>query len=156
MAIPVLTTERLALRGFRESDLDTVAAMESDPEVVRFLGTGAEAGRPRSRAESWTTMALMMGQWALKGYGSFAVEHGGTGAVIGRAGLLHLAGWPEPELAFAFARPAWARASPWRRAAPSCPGPSPPRGRNGSSPVSGPRTTARCGCSPASARCARA
>ena len=51
-------------------------------------------------------MALTMGQWALKGYGSFAVEHSGTGAVIGRAGLLHLAGWPEPELAFAFARPA--------------------------------------------------
>jgi len=109
MPVPVLTTGRLTLRGFRQSDLDAFAAMQADAEVMRFLGTGATAGRPRTRDESWTSMALFMGQWALKGYGSFAVEERATGGFIGRAGILHLAGWPEPELAFAFARAAWGR-----------------------------------------------
>jgi RimJ/RimL family protein N-acetyltransferase len=107
MHVPTLTTERLTLRGFRESDLDAFAAMQADPEVMRHLGVGPAAGKPRTREESWTTMALMMGQWALKGYGTFAVEERATGRFLGRAGILHLAGWPEPELAYAFARPAW-------------------------------------------------
>ncbi len=107
MQIPTLTTQRLTLRGFRESDLDAYAAMQADPEVMRHLGVGADAGRPRTRDESWTSMAVMMGQWALKGYGTFALEETATGTFLGRAGILHLAGWPEPELAYALARQAW-------------------------------------------------
>lgn len=107
MPVPVLTTARLTLRGFRESDLDAYAAMQADAEVMRHLGAGADAGRPRTRDQSWTSMALLMGQWALKGYGSFALEETETGRFIGRAGILHLAGWPEPELAYALARAAW-------------------------------------------------
>jgi RimJ/RimL family protein N-acetyltransferase len=109
MTVPVLATERLVLRGFRESDLDAYAALQADAEVMRHLGTGAGAGRPRTREESWTAMALLMGQWALKGYGSFALEERASGRLIGRAGILHLAGWPEPELAYALAREAWGR-----------------------------------------------
>jgi len=109
MPVPVLTTARLTLRGFRESDLDAYAAIQADPEVMRHLGVGAAAGKPRTRDESWTGMALMMGQWALKGYGSFALEETASGRLVGRAGILHLAGWPEPELAYALAREAWGR-----------------------------------------------
>lgn len=105
--VPVLVTERLLLRGFRESDLDAYAAMQADPEVMRQLGVGAAAGKPRTRDETWTGMALLMGQWALRGYGCFALEERATGRFVGRAGILHLAGWPEPELAFALAREAW-------------------------------------------------
>ena len=107
MQIPTLTTERLTLRAFRESDLDAYAAMQADPEVMRHLGVGPNAGMPRTREESWTSMAVMLGQWALKGYGTFALEETATGTFIGRAGILHLAGWPEPELAYALARHAW-------------------------------------------------
>jgi RimJ/RimL family protein N-acetyltransferase len=109
MTVPVLTTARLTLRGFRESDLDAYAAMQADPEVMRHLGAGPAAGKPRTRDETWTGMALLMGQWALKGYGSFALEETATGRFVGRAGILHLAGWPEPELAYALAREAWGR-----------------------------------------------
>lgn len=109
MDVPTLTTERLLLRGFRQSDLDAFAAMQADEEVMRHLGVGAAAGKPRTRAESWAGMAQFMGQWALKGYGSFALEERATGQFIGRAGILHPEGWAEPELAYALARWAWHR-----------------------------------------------
>lgn len=105
--VPELRTARLVLRGFRESDLDAYAAMQADPEVMRFLGVGPDAGRPRTRAESWAGMAQIMGQWALRGRGLWAVEH--AGALVGRIGLLEPEGWPGPELAYALARPAWGR-----------------------------------------------
>ena len=34
----VISTERLVLRGWRESDLEPWAAMSADPEVRRYLG----------------------------------------------------------------------------------------------------------------------
>ena len=103
--VPVLRTAHLTLRGFRESDLDEFAAMQSDPEVMRHLGVGENAGRPRSRAETWAAMAQFMGQWALRGCGPWAVEH--EGSFIGRVGILRPEGWPAPELAYALARDAW-------------------------------------------------
>jgi RimJ/RimL family protein N-acetyltransferase len=109
MIVPTLTTERLLLRAFRQSDLDAFAAMQADEEVMRHLSVGASAGKPRTRIETWANMAQLMGQWALKGYGSFAVEERATGRFIGRAGILHPEGWAEPELAYALAREAWHR-----------------------------------------------
>lgn len=50
-------------------------------------------------------MATFMGQWALRGCVSWAVEH--QGRCIGRAGVLWPEGWPEPELVYALAREAW-------------------------------------------------
>lgn len=105
MMIPVLTTARLTLRGFLEADLDAFAAMQADPAVMRHLGVGESAGRTRSRAESWVNMATFIGQWALRGCGSWAVEH--QGRCIGRAGILWPEGWPGPELAYALARESW-------------------------------------------------
>jgi RimJ/RimL family protein N-acetyltransferase len=103
--IPVLQTERLVLRAFDEADLDAFAAMQADAEVMRFLGVGPSAGQPRTRAETWASMAGILGQWALRGCGLWAVER--EGRFIGRAGILRPEGWPEPELAYALARDAW-------------------------------------------------
>lgn len=101
--IPTLRTERLTLRAFREGDLDAFATMQADPEVMRFLGTG----QPRSRKETWEGMARALGQWALRGTGLFALEHSESGSFAGRVGILHPEGWPEPEIAYALARPFW-------------------------------------------------
>lgn len=103
--VPVLRTAHLTLRGFRESDLDEFAAMQADPEVMQHLGVGENAGRPRSRNETWAAMAQFMGQWALRGCGMWAVER--EGSFIGRVGILRPEGWPAPELAYALARNAW-------------------------------------------------
>jgi RimJ/RimL family protein N-acetyltransferase len=101
--IPTLRTPRLILRGFRAEDLDAFAAMQANPEVMRYLGTG----QPRSRAETWDGMARVMGQWALRGIGQFALEHAETGQFAGRAGILHPLDWPEPELAYSLDQRFW-------------------------------------------------
>jgi len=97
IAIPTLRTRRLTLRAFRPGDLPAYAAMLGDPAVAKFVGTG----QPRNEAESWETMARMLGQWVLRGTGVFALEH--EGRLAGHAGILHPPAWPGPELAYAVA-----------------------------------------------------
>ncbi len=101
--IPTLRTDRLVLRPFSADDLDAYAAMQANPEVMRFLGTG----ETRSRGETWAAMAGGLGQWALRGYGSFAIEEAASGQFVGRAGILHPYDWPGPELAYALDQPFW-------------------------------------------------
>ena len=102
MDIPTLTTDRLVLRGLRAGDWDDYAAMNADPEVRRWL-----SGTLLSREEAWDQMASFLGQWALRGYGIFAVE--AEGRLAGRVGLLHFTDWPEPELSWTLASPFWGR-----------------------------------------------
>ena len=100
--IPTLVTPRLTLRAFRAGDLDPRATMLADMEVMHFLG-----GKTRSREETWFTMERDLGQWALRGYGFFAVEV--EGGFAGHVGILHLPAWPEPELAWGLASSFWGR-----------------------------------------------
>jgi RimJ/RimL family protein N-acetyltransferase len=100
MDIPTLTTDRLVLRGFRASDWDDYADLNADPKVRQWLG-----GNLLTRQQSWTQMETLLGQWALRGYGVFAVE--AAGRLAGRVGILHPADWPEPELAWTLAAPFW-------------------------------------------------
>ena len=99
--VPTIDTERLTLRGWRESDLDAYAAMMADPEVMRFLG-GAS-----SRGDAWRGMATLIGHWALRGFGLWAVERKSDGALIGRVGIQYPEGWPSTEVAWTLARPYW-------------------------------------------------
>jgi len=70
--------------------------------VRRWLG-----GNLLSREQSWAQMESFLGQWSLRGYGVFAIES--EGRLAGRAGILHPADWPEPELSWALASPLWGR-----------------------------------------------
>jgi RimJ/RimL family protein N-acetyltransferase len=97
-----LTTERLTLRMFRETDLDAYAKICGDPEVMRFLGRHA-----MTRDEAWRNMALILGHWSLRGFGFWAVEEKATGLLIGRVGLWCPEGWPGIELGWALARTSW-------------------------------------------------
>lgn len=100
MTIPTLKTGRLTLRAFRAADWDDYSAIMADPAVREPLG-----GRLLTRQQSWEQMEAFLGQWALRGYGMFAVDLGGR--FIGRVGILHFIDWPEPELAWTLAAPAW-------------------------------------------------
>jgi RimJ/RimL family protein N-acetyltransferase len=100
-----LETERLNLRLFCQSDLDTYAAMCGDVEVMRYLGDG----KPLSRAEAWRHMALIIGHWQLRGFGMWAVEEKGTGRLIGRVGAWFPEGWPGKEIAWTLCRESWGR-----------------------------------------------
>ena len=99
----VLETERLRLRGFRNDDLDTYAAICADPEVMQYIGTGATL----NRTDTWRSMANILGHWQLLGYGMFAIESKATGELMGRAGFLDPPGWPGFEVGWLLGRSHW-------------------------------------------------
>jgi RimJ/RimL family protein N-acetyltransferase len=68
--IPMVETARLRLRAFCAGDLDAYAAMQANPEVMRYLLTGHTA----TRVQVWYTMLTAAGSWALRGYGMWACE----------------------------------------------------------------------------------
>jgi RimJ/RimL family protein N-acetyltransferase len=90
----VIETPRLRLRPFRESDLDALARLNADPEVMRYLG----AGKTLDRAESWRQIALFMGHMELRGYSALAIEERATGEFLGRSGPWFPEGWPMLEV----------------------------------------------------------
>ncbi|HEY3567279.1 MAG TPA: GNAT family N-acetyltransferase [Thermoanaerobaculia bacterium] len=103
--VPVLSTERLRLRGFHAGDLDGYAAMYADREVLRYLvGAG---GEPWDRGRAWRHMAFLLGHWQLRGCGMWAVEHKETGAFLGSVGFADPEGWPGCELAWALSSRWW-------------------------------------------------
>lgn len=105
MMIPILKTERLILRGFQQSDLDAYAEMCADEEVMRYIGTG----KVLSRAESWRSMAAIIGHWYLRGYGLWAVEEQQSGEMIGRIGCWKPEGWIGFEIGWSLRRAFWGR-----------------------------------------------
>lgn len=79
---PELRTERLLLRAFRLEDLPEYTALHQDPNFYRYLG-----GKPHSEEDTWRRMLTIIGQWALLGYGYWALEEHATGRFCGTVGL---------------------------------------------------------------------
>ncbi|HVX38721.1 MAG TPA: GNAT family N-acetyltransferase, partial [Gemmatimonadaceae bacterium] len=105
LQIPELTTERLLLRCFKPDDFEAYAEMMADPDVTRHLGLG----KPLSRADAWRQMAMLIGHWALRGYGVWAVEERATGRFLGRIGCMHQEGFPAFEIAYTLGPWAWSK-----------------------------------------------
>jgi RimJ/RimL family protein N-acetyltransferase len=101
IGVPTLETERLWMRLFRESDVDDYAAMNADPEVMRFHGGTWDRGR------SWRHLAFLIGHWKLADAGMWALEHKRTGEFVGMVGYSEPEGWPGFELAGTLARRWW-------------------------------------------------
>jgi RimJ/RimL family protein N-acetyltransferase len=101
VTVPRLDTERTLMREWREEDLDAFAAMVADPETMRFLGGVG------TREDAWRGIALHVGHWQLRGYGTWAVQRREDGAFIGRVGLWNPEGWPALEVGWTLARGAW-------------------------------------------------
>jgi RimJ/RimL family protein N-acetyltransferase len=98
-----LETRRLLLRPFQERDLDAYARICADPEVMRYIGTGASL----TRDDAWRSMALILGHWQLRGYGMWAAQEKETGALVGRIGFYNPEGWPAFEVGWLIDRPRW-------------------------------------------------
>jgi RimJ/RimL family protein N-acetyltransferase len=78
----MIETENLRLRRPEIGDLEAIHAMRSDLAIVRFLG-----GRALNREEAWHRLTRIVGHWALRGYGMFAVVDKRSGALVGEVGL---------------------------------------------------------------------
>jgi RimJ/RimL family protein N-acetyltransferase len=84
---PVIETERLRMRPFREDDLDDYTAVLQTAGVRRWLHLPDDVGRE----QAWFQMAVWLGQWELRGTGNWVVEEKATGTFVGRVG----SHWPE-------------------------------------------------------------
>ncbi|HEY8203772.1 MAG TPA: GNAT family N-acetyltransferase [Pyrinomonadaceae bacterium] len=89
--MPTIETERLRLRMFRPDDLDDLAAMFADPEVVKYVGEG----KPASREEAAKALDSIIANWSKNGFGRWAAIDKATDAFIGFGGLRSLFGTPE-------------------------------------------------------------
>jgi RimJ/RimL family protein N-acetyltransferase len=79
-----LQTERLSLRPPTDDDLDAVAEIHGDPEVMRYIGPG----EPWSDARAELGLSRWKAYWAADGFGMFVVERRGDERVLGDVGLL--------------------------------------------------------------------
>jgi RimJ/RimL family protein N-acetyltransferase len=103
--VRVIETNRLLLRGWRASDRAPFAALNADPEVMRYFPA------PLSREESDALVDRIEARFEEDGWGLWALEERTTGAFIGFTGLArpgfeaHFT--PAIEVGWRLARPAW-------------------------------------------------
>jgi RimJ/RimL family protein N-acetyltransferase len=108
-SVPELRTARLSLRPWRDDDLDPLAEMYADPEVMRYIGDGSV----RTRDETAAGLARMRAEWEERGHGMFAVELRETGELTGWTGTTVPNFLPEVlpavEIGWRLARRFWGR-----------------------------------------------
>ena len=104
-----LGTRRLTLRGWRDDDVDPLAAIDGDPDVMRYIGDGSV----RTREQTVSVVAAMRQAWVDRGFGRFAVELRDTGEFVGWVGLAVPHFLPEVlpavEIGWRLGRPFWGR-----------------------------------------------
>jgi RimJ/RimL family protein N-acetyltransferase len=99
---PLIETERLRLRRWRESDIAPNTQMLSDADTARFITSD---GKPvTDEFVGWRNSAIMAGHWALHGFGMFVVEEKSTGIFVGRVGPWLPRGWLGFEIGWGIAR----------------------------------------------------
>jgi RimJ/RimL family protein N-acetyltransferase len=78
-------TERLILRQPEESDIEPLMAMDADPEVMRYIGTGAVI--PPDPDRTLRAVARWRDQWEDQGFGWCSVIVAETGEYAGWVAL---------------------------------------------------------------------
>jgi RimJ/RimL family protein N-acetyltransferase len=102
-SIPVLETERLRLRAWREDDHAPFAEFCGSEATARFVGGVCNA------EDAWRRIAGQLGHWVLRGYGPWAIEDKADRRWLGYSGLWYPHGWPEPEVTWSLAANAQGR-----------------------------------------------
>ena len=76
---------------FRPDDLDELARLFSDPDVLRYVGDG----KPVNREETDKALQSIIKHWTTHGFGRWAVADKKTHEFVGLGGLRSLFGTPE-------------------------------------------------------------
>lgn len=103
LEVPVLRTERLALRGWRGDDFEPFARLRGDPEMMRYYP------KPLTREEAWQALARTVGHWVLQGFGLWAAELRGPREFVGYVGLNQPEGWPGLEVGWMIDKRHWGK-----------------------------------------------
>jgi RimJ/RimL family protein N-acetyltransferase len=102
--IPEIVTSRLLLRGWQDGDVERMAEIYTDPEVVRYL-------RPLDLEGTRQQLLRFADHWDEYGFGLWAVEERASGRLIGRIGLAHHPDWTasmhDAEVGWTLDRSAW-------------------------------------------------
>jgi len=98
-----IETTRLRLRMFKTDDLDDLALIFNDAEVVKHIGSG----KPAPREETEVALHSILRHWERHGFGRWAAVDKQTGRLIGYGGLRNFEG--TPELVYLLARSYWGR-----------------------------------------------
>jgi RimJ/RimL family protein N-acetyltransferase len=105
----LLETERLVLRQFTMSDVDNLAELDADPDVMRFISGGLAT----SRDEIGDSLLPGFMAWYRRpgGYGCWAADLKPTGAFLGWFRFHPRRGGPcgEIVLGFRLRKPAWGK-----------------------------------------------
>ena len=103
-----LETPHLILRELNPGDIDDLAAMFANPEVMRYIG----AGRVLTREEARASLDRGIAHYASDGFGLWATVEKATGRLVGRCGLIvwdDIDGRAETEVGYLLAREAWGK-----------------------------------------------
>ncbi|MEK6299751.1 MAG: GNAT family N-acetyltransferase [Acidobacteriota bacterium] len=96
-------TARLILRPFVLDDLDALAAMNRDPQVMRFIGEGT----PQSKEQTAARLNAIVEHSDRHGFGLWAAVEKTTGDLIGFCGLQFLDSTSEVEVGYRLAQRFW-------------------------------------------------
>ncbi|MCA1567059.1 MAG: GNAT family N-acetyltransferase [Acidobacteria bacterium] len=97
-------TARLRLRMFTTDDLDALALIFADLNVMEFIG---KDGLPIPVEETAVALESIVRHWQTHGFGRWAVEDKEERSLIGYAGIRSLEG--RPELVYLLAKKYWGR-----------------------------------------------
>lgn len=100
-----LETERLLLRRLTQVDAPALYRCTGDTEVMRYWHPGPDA----STAATASRIAEIEAHWRHYGFGDFAVLEPEADAMIGFAGLHHIAGMAEVNVGYALVPARWRR-----------------------------------------------
>lgn len=82
MDASALRTERLVLLPLGAADIDEIAALFADTEIMRHV-----AGGVMTRSETAKTLAASERSWQSNGWGRWAIRDAATGGLLGEGGL---------------------------------------------------------------------
>ena len=104
---PTLETSRLRLRPLAETDEADLVALDSDPEVMRYVGSPAGVKSPAETVERARLRIRETCRGDYEPLGFWRIEDRSAGAFHGVGALIRMSDGGDVEVAYRLARSAW-------------------------------------------------
>lgn len=101
----IFETVRLVARRIESTDAAAMHKVYGDKEAMRWVGDGNPLDL--AQCENWVEVTAR--NYAMRGYGMFALIGRESGSVVGFCGLVHPGGQIEAELKYALGREFWSQ-----------------------------------------------